>query len=87
MVHTRRLAWRSLSEADAALLDFLRNRGKASELSPEQTVQKLLESFAEFAHFARIGQAAPSEPPRVRAMLGATTQTASREYPVAALEP
>ena len=34
-VHARRPeAWTSLSETDAALLDFLRRRGETSELSP-----------------------------------------------------
>src|SRR5262249_52330419 len=43
VIHTRRpAAWRSLSETDAALLDFLRNRGAASELAPVETVRRLL---------------------------------------------
>jgi hypothetical protein len=72
LVHTRRpAAWRTLSEVDAALLDFLRNRGKSSELPPEQTARKLLEYFREPGRFERLLKVAPSEPPRVRAMLGA----------------
>jgi hypothetical protein len=72
LVHTRRpTAWRTLSEMDAALLDFLRNRGKSSELSPNDTVEKLLEYCREPARFDRLLKVAPSEPPRVRAMLGA----------------
>jgi hypothetical protein len=72
LVHTRRpAAWRTLSEMDAALLDFLRNRGESSELPPEETVEKLLQHFREHGCFERLLKVAPSEPPRVRAMLGA----------------
>jgi len=75
VIHTRRPpAWRSLQETDAALLDFLRNRGKASELTPADTVRKLLEYFREPGRFNRLLAAASSEPPRVRAMLGAIGQ-------------
>jgi hypothetical protein len=71
-VHTRRpVAWRALSEMDAALLDFLRNRGESSELHPAETVEKLLQYFRESGRFERLLQVAPSEPPRVRALLGA----------------
>jgi Family of unknown function (DUF6088) len=72
LVHTRRPpAWRTLSETDAALLDFLRNRGASNELSPKQAVDKLLTYFREPGRFKRLLEAAESEPPRVRAMLGA----------------
>jgi Family of unknown function (DUF6088) len=75
MIHTRRPeSWRSLSETDAALLDFLRNRGQSSELSAEDTVDKLLGYFGEPGRFERLVKVAPSEPPRVRAMLGAIGQ-------------
>ena len=75
VVHTRRpQSWRTLSETDAALLDFLRNRGETSELSPEETVAKLLGHFEELGRFERLRRVAPSEPPRVRAMLGAVGQ-------------
>jgi hypothetical protein len=72
IVHTRRpAAWRTLSDMDAALLDFLRNRGASSELTPEGVVEKLLEYFREPGRFERMLKVALSEPPRVRAMLGA----------------
>jgi Family of unknown function (DUF6088) len=75
VIHTRRPeSWRSLSETEAALLDFLRNRGESSELPPEETVSKLLDHFREPARFERLLKVAPSEPPRVRAMLGAIGQ-------------
>ncbi len=55
VIHTRRPeAWRVLSESDAALLDFLRNRGELSELSPEKTVQRLLDYFCEPGRFNRL---------------------------------
>lgn len=75
VIHTRRPeSWRALSETDAALLDFLRNRGESSELSPEETLEKLLGYFREPRRFERLSRVAPSEPPRVRAMLGAIGQ-------------
>ena len=75
VIHTRRPeSWRSLSESDAALLDFLRNRGESSELSAEETVGKLLDYFREPGRFERLLKVALSEPPRVRAMLGAIGQ-------------
>lgn len=75
IIHTRRPpAWRSLREIDAALLDFLRNRGKVSELAPADTVRRLLDYFREPRRFNRLLAAASSEPPRVRAMLGAIGQ-------------
>ena len=44
VIHTRRPeCWRSLPEIDAALIDFLCNRGVSGELSPEQTIARLLE--------------------------------------------
>ena len=75
VVHTRRPeSWRTLSETDVALLDFLRNRGASSELSTEKTAAKLLDYFREAGRFKRLLKVAPSEPPRVRAMLGAIGQ-------------
>jgi Family of unknown function (DUF6088) len=75
IVHTRRpQSWRALSQTDGAILDFLRNRGASSELSPEQTVEKLLEHFGDPGRFERLLAVATSEPPRVRAMLGAIGQ-------------
>jgi hypothetical protein len=75
VVHTRRPeSWRTLSETDAALLDFLRNRGTSSELSQEKTAARLMEYFREAGRFKRLLKVAPSEPPRVRAMLGAIGQ-------------
>jgi hypothetical protein len=75
IVHTRRPeAWGSLSEIDAALLDFLRNRGESSELPPAETAGKLLAYFREPGRFPRLLNIASTEPPRVRAMLGAIGQ-------------
>lgn len=71
-LHTRRpRKWDSLSAVDAALLDFLRTRGKWSELSQDETKKRLLEYFQESDRFYRVASIALDEPPRVRAMLGA----------------
>ena len=75
VVHTRRPeAWAGLSEPTAALLDFLRRGGRTSELSPEQTVRRLLTLLRHSRTFERLLDAAETEPPRVRAMLGALSE-------------
>jgi hypothetical protein len=72
IIHTRRPeAWRSLSETDAAILDFLRRAGKTSELSGEETVRRTLALLSEKDRFERFLKIIDTEPPRVRAMLGA----------------
>lgn len=72
VIHIRRPeAWATLSEIDAALLDFLRRGGKTSELSPEETVRKTLSLLSEQRRYERLLKVADSEPPHVRAILGA----------------
>lgn len=72
VIHTRRPeTWANLSEKDAALLDFLRQGGKLSELSPKETIRKTLALLSEGERLKRLLKIAGSEPPRVRAMLGA----------------
>jgi hypothetical protein len=72
IIHTRRPeAWASLSQTDAALLDFLRRGGKTSELPPKETIRRILTLLSEKGRFERLLRVAHSEPPRVRAMLGA----------------
>lgn len=72
-------SWNALKPREAALLGFLRERGSASELPPEATVQKLLTFFQEEDTFERLLQIAPSEPPRVRAILGAIGQQLGKD--------
>lgn len=75
LIHTRRPeAWADLPETDAALLDFLRHGGKSSELSQEDTIRKLLSLLSEKGRLGRLLKIADSEPPRVRAMLGALAE-------------
>lgn len=72
VVHTRRPeAWTSLSDQDAALLDFLRRAGSTSELPDEETLKKTLALFSEKGRFERLLKVADTEPPRVRAIIGA----------------
>ncbi len=74
-IHTSRPAdWNSLSPTNAALLDLLRSRGKFSELSDGETQQRLLDYLRQDDCFARLLEIANTEPPRVRAMLGALGQ-------------
>lgn len=80
VVHTRRPeAWTGLSEADAAMLDFLRRGGKTSELSPQETVSRTVALFSEKGRFERLLKIADSEPPRVRALIGAIGEELGRK--------
>jgi hypothetical protein len=82
VVHARRPeAWTGLSESDAAILDFLRRAGKTSELSPEETVGRILGLLSEKDRFDRLLKIAATEPPRVRAMLGAIGEQISPKSP------
>jgi hypothetical protein len=79
-VHARRPeAWKSLSETEAALLDFLRKGGKTSELPAEQTIRKTLTLLSSDRHLEKLLKVADSEPPRVRALLGALAEEMGRE--------
>lgn len=81
LIHTRRPeAWADLSETDAALLDFLRQGGRFSELSKEDTIRKLLSLLSEKGRLGRLLKIADSEPPRVRAMLGALAERLGTDH-------
>ena len=72
VVHTRRPeAWAILSNTDAAMLDFLRRAGTTSELSDEETLRKTLALLSEKGRYERLLKVVDTEPPRVRALLGA----------------
>ncbi len=72
VTHTRRpAAWAKLADGDAALLDFLRRGGRTSELSPKETVARTVSLLSEIGRFERLLKVADSEPPRVRALIGA----------------
>ena len=75
LVHTGRpRARRELSPEDGALLEILRDRGRSSDLSPNQTTRRVLHLLADERRFTQVAHAAAEEPPRVRAMLGAIGQ-------------
>lgn len=72
VVHTRRpAAWARLTTEDAALLDFLRRAGRTSELPGPETVDRTLRLLGDAGHYERLIRVASTEPPRVRALLGA----------------
>ena len=80
VIHARRpQAWDRLSPEDAALLEFFRCGGETSELSQEQTIQKALALLGEKGRFERLLNVADTEPPRVRAMLGAIGEQLGRK--------
>lgn len=75
VVHTRRPeAWAGLPEKDAALLDFLRHGAKFSELGQEETIKRIFSLLLEQGRLDRLLRIAETEPPRVRAMLGALAE-------------
>ncbi|MEW6741824.1 MAG: DUF6088 family protein [Planctomycetota bacterium] len=79
VVHARRPeAWSRLSEGDAALLDFLRRAGRASELAPRETIQRTLALLKDGNRYQRLLSVAATEPPRVRAILGALGEQLGR---------
>lgn len=85
-VHNRRpSSWNGLRVEDATVLDFLRRRGCTSELSGKETVRRLLTLLSEGSRFERLLKVASTEPPRVRAMLGAIGQELKK--PKKKLEP
>lgn len=72
LVHTGRSVRRTeLSAEEGAILEVLRERARSSDLSPEETTQRLLRLLQDEERFRRVTHAALAEPPRVRAMLGA----------------
>ena len=75
VVHTGRSPQRAgLSAEDGAILETLRERARSSDLSPERTAARLMRLLGDEARFVRLVDAAMTEPPRVRAMLGALGQ-------------
>jgi hypothetical protein len=83
VVHTRRPeAWATLSTKDAALLDFLRRGGRTSEMSEAETVARTLALMRQSGRFERLLEISDSEPPRVRAMLGAIGQAIGKKRDV-----
>ena len=72
IIHTRRPeAWTSLTETEAAILDFLRRGGRTSELTPQETIRRTINLLSKSSSYQRLARVASSEPPRVRAILGA----------------
>lgn len=60
-----------LTREDAALLDFLRRAGRHSELPPQETAKRTQTLLAADGRYESLLRAARTEPPRVRALLGA----------------
>ncbi|MCB9843694.1 MAG: hypothetical protein H6812_10590 [Phycisphaeraceae bacterium] len=72
VVHTKRPeSWERLTMMEAAILDVLRRGGRTSELPSSQTASKLKSLLKQRNRLARLLRVALTEPPRVRAMLGA----------------
>lgn len=76
-VHLRRPASRAgLASDDAAILEVLRDRGRTSDLEPKQTTKRIMRLLSDPDRYRRLAAAAATEPPRVRAILGALGEQA-----------
>jgi hypothetical protein len=78
VVTRRPPAWHELERREGALLEVLRERGIHSQFAPEPTAKVLARCLLEKGRLARVLAVAPSEPPRVRAMLGALIESSPR---------
>jgi hypothetical protein len=80
VVHTRRpKAWAKLWRTDGAFLDFLRRGGRPSDLSPGETVRLSLRLLGQGRRFERLAKVWATEPPRVRALLGALCELRQKD--------
>ncbi|MEK7270221.1 MAG: DUF6088 family protein [Planctomycetota bacterium] len=80
LIHTRRPeGWSRLTQTDAALLDFMRRGGRTSDLSPGETIRRVIVRLMEKGCYGRLLKAANTEPPRVRALLGALGERMGRD--------
>ena len=80
IIHTRRPeAWSNLTPEDVALLEFLRCGGRTSDLSPEAAIDRLMMLLSESGRYGRLLKVARTEPPRMRAMLGALGEQLKRD--------
>lgn len=80
IIHTRRpSAWERLTPLETSILETLRSGGSLSELSEQETVTRMLELIREESRYERLARAAATEPPRVRAMLGAIGETLGKD--------
>ncbi len=71
-------AWVGLSDADAALLDFPETRRQDQRTVPEDTIRKTLTLISEKGRLECLLKVADSEPPRIRALLGALAEESAK---------
>lgn len=71
--------WETLCDKEAAILELLRDGFSLSELSPEETTKRLLRLLSEDRCFEKLSLVSSTEPPRVRAMLGALGEKAKKD--------
>jgi hypothetical protein len=76
LVHAARPSRDGLGPREVAVFEVLRDRGSTSDLTPTETVDRLIRPLRDRDTFTRLANAASSEPPRVRAMLGALGEIA-----------
>lgn len=72
-------SWEALSDKEAAILEILRDGFSLSELSRKETIRKLIKLLDEGKCFEKLFLVSGTEPPRVRAMLGALGEKAKKD--------
>ncbi len=77
IAHTRRpAAWNRLSDREAAILEVLRDGGRTVDSAPSAAVDLMCAQLRDDRVFANLLRVSSSEPPRVRALLGALGEAA-----------
>ncbi len=71
----------SREKAWSQIKDFLRRAGRTSDLSPEETIRRTMSLLSEKGRFERLLRVAASEPPRVRAIIGAIGEQLGKNGP------
>ena len=79
VAHTRRpAAWNRLSDLEAAILEVLRDGGRTVDSAPDVAVERVRALLRGGNVFENLLRASVTEPPRVRALLGALGEVAGR---------
>lgn len=72
VINSRRpSAWSKLTEKEASVLDFLRGKALATDLESKEVIKRVLNILSEDNIYEHLLKVSSTEPPRVRAMLGA----------------
>ena len=83
VINSRRpSAWSKLTEKEASILDFLRGKALATDLKSKEVVKRVLIILSEDNTYEQLLKVSSTEPPRVRAMLGALGERLNKPKPI-----